>query len=188
MWYVTGVVRIANNTFSNNTIIATNGSIATWQSALVGIRFSHVDVFNNKFLSNKTGAVIGVNQWQGASGTSTGTNAEVRFFGNLFNANSIYGPLLHLFALPRMRFVNNSVINNSFYGHIDANNNGSPDSDTQYDGYFIYGVDTSAFGDIGSRQVEIHNNLFYNNGSVSLGLVSNQNLSIGCEPIRHLRH
>lgn len=152
---------------------------------LVGIRFSRVDVFNNKFLFNKTGAVVGVNQWQGASGISTGTNAEVRFFGNLFNANSIYGPLLHLFALPRMRFVNNSVINNSFYGHIDANNNGSPDSDTQYDGYFIYGVDTSAFGDIGSRQVEIHNNLFYGSGQLGRGLLADvaSGLRIGCNAI-----
>ena len=190
---VTGVVVVKNNTFNNNTIKATNGTISSWQSALVGIGYSRADVFDNRFESNSTGTIVGVDQWFGSPSGASSINVtgEIRFFGNLFNGNSIYGPLIHLFAAPNMRFVNNTVVNNLMYGHIDG-----PDADTQpdglpqYDGYLMYGTPTSTAADISNsagnagRHVEIHNNLFYNNGIPSRGLMDNvKNLDISCLPI-----
>ncbi|MBI1278935.1 MAG: hypothetical protein GC179_12475 [Anaerolineaceae bacterium] len=187
---VTGLVTIKGNTFKNNTITATNGTISTWQSSVIGIRFSRADIFNNRFESNSTGALIGVDQWQGSPSTSTNVIGEIRIFGNLFNANLIYGPLIHLFASPNTRFVNNTVINNSMFGHIDGNGDSQPDSDVRYDGYLIYGtIATTNAADIsnasGGRQVEIHNNLFYNNGVPRRGVMDNANasLNISCLPI-----
>ncbi len=188
---VTGLVTIKNNTFKNNTITAiTSTFVSTWQSAIVGIRFSPADVFNNRFESNSTGTLIGVDQWKGSPAQSINITGEIRLFGNLINANAIYGPVIHLFAAPNMRFVNNTVVNNLMYGHIDGpDQDNQPDSDARFDGYLMYGVPSSNQDHIsnssGGRQVEIHNNVFYNNGIPTRGLMDNVNasLNISCLPI-----
>ncbi len=168
-------IGLANNNFTSNVIGTTNGTVNPWQPALVGIRNSGVDVFNNRFTLNTASALVGIDSWQGTPGTGVRQAAEIRVFGNLFNTNTINGPLVHLFASQNMRFVNNTVVNNLMNGT------------SNYDGFFMYGVSDSVFGNMGGSAVEIHNNLFYNNGAVNKGLLDtvNQNAfeNVGCGSI-----
>ncbi|MEP6985412.1 MAG: hypothetical protein ABI970_07435, partial [Chloroflexota bacterium] len=185
----TGVV-LSNNTFQSNTIpsIGSTGShITPWQPAVVGISYSGVDVFNNRFVQNTAATILGINQWfnpSSASNTngSTALQTEIRVVGNVFGDNIVNGPLLHLVQAPKLRFVNNTVVNNHMLGDP---------GDSVYNGYFIYGINDetrsapAVYAQLSNRRIEIHNNVFNTTGTIPLSFLDNAKgaVLIGCDSI-----
>ncbi len=187
----TGVV-LASNYFVANSIGKNTGTVSDWLPALVGIRYSSVDLFYNRFSLNTTSTIVGIDRWQGDPGASLEQTGEIRFFSNVINDNTINGPVVHLYAGLNMRFVNNTVVNNVMNGN--GSNNLDPSGGNTaalYDGYFIFGalnVPALTFNNIDSK-FEIHNNLFYNNlntaGTVRPLLLETADnaINIGCDAI-----
>ncbi|MBL8119945.1 MAG: hypothetical protein JNJ78_20610, partial [Anaerolineae bacterium] len=167
---------VRNNIFTTNTIQVSTLVTTNHRSAVLGIKNSAVNVYNNQFLTNTTGTLIGVNQWVGAVDSTKRTD-EVRMVGNTFVGNTNNGPLIHLFQAPRMRFVNNTAVGNSMTGP------------QFFDEYFLYGHPGSSSGavmyaQLSDRRMEIHNNLFYGNGVANDGLVATPGSDpIGCDAI-----
>ncbi|MCC6895908.1 MAG: hypothetical protein IT321_24010 [Anaerolineae bacterium] len=170
---------VSNNIFQNSTIPSTYDTPNPWQPAIIGVRYSGIRFYNNQFKSNTAATIVGVNQLIGGPGSAK-LDDEVQFVSSLFSSNTLNGPLLHLFVLPNLRFVNNTVVSNV----MQAESSISQDA-FSYDGYFVYGNRNSGFGDLGSREVEIHNNLFYGNSPLLRGLLSDvaSGINIGCNAI-----
>ncbi|MEQ9033488.1 MAG: hypothetical protein RLP44_32530 [Aggregatilineales bacterium] len=145
-------VLIEGNSFTNNEVRHTNS--ATRYEGIIRIARMEAQLYNNRFVDNIAGSTITIDQWVNEVATPTAADYldyEVVIYSSLFEGNSLFGPLIHLYQGINFQFVNNSVINHNL------------NSNPSFGSIISVGGANSGFLQVAEHRFNIINNLFFNN-------------------------
>ncbi|MFW5772324.1 MAG: S8 family serine peptidase, partial [Phototrophicaceae bacterium] len=197
----TDTILLEYNRFLNNTMqLDSFTANSSWMEPVVGIRRSRVDLHHNYFDNNLAESVIAIDQWlEGSEPSSTlysggdydtnvAANKAGRFldlpvviYGSLFegqDATDTRYSLVHMYQIPRLRFVNNTVANFRLNSQAQNPNN-----------LFTVGHDGTDLSHVSDHRWDIHNNIFFNintNGTLirmAAGDMNRPGTDYGCLPI-----
>lgn len=162
-------VRVEYNEFTGN--FTQRLSFDTDLEAIVNVQESAVDFVGNFFYNNNSETVVRIRNTDDPGAASDGAvgTSMVNFYSNIF-ANNQRGPIVYARIGRRLRFINNTVVNNTGNNGISGNphlgliQRDNPRSDgTNW---------THVSSDVNGNW-DVHNNIFYDNfnGASSLKIV-----------------